>query len=124
MSGPATHIAITGLPMVLTQLVTRALEDLPDVLIVDQIDKPGDVLATRSERPRLLILGADQAHTPPDICYQLLAQDPTLRILVLGTQDNMGMGYWLGVRRCRISTLTVTLLQSGVLRLASMPLPI
>jgi DNA-binding NarL/FixJ family response regulator len=95
------HILIANMPGVLSQLIVQLIAQQSDMLLIGLANDPLETLAAAREAD-IVILGANLAEPPPPICSHLLSEYPNLRILVLSTQSDTLVGYWMGLRHKRL----------------------
>jgi hypothetical protein len=112
--GSTIRILLANLPGVFAQLVIQAIEAQPDMIIMGQVEGEIDMLRAVKGGTDILVLGAPTLTPVPGICSHLLNEYPHLKIMLLGTQEEGAVGYWLGVKRCRIKTVSADSLLDGI----------
>ena len=114
------RILLANLQGLFAQLVLRAIEDQPNMVLAGQVEGQMEILVAARAGVDVVILGAPQLKPIPGICSHLLNEFPHLKIMVLATHKDGAMGYWLGVRRCRIKMVSAATLLDGVKKLSTL----
>src|SRR5690348_473973 len=108
-AGPAPiRVLIADLPRTLVEVVTRLMEQQPDMALVGQVEGPVDLLLAVRRGVDVVMLGAAQVEPPPGVCSHLLSEHPDLRIVVLAASGDTAAIYWLGLRRQRLAEVSST----------------
>ena len=116
------RVLIANLSGVLAQFVVQIIQEQPDMELIGQVHGPIETLIEARMQTDVLVLGAEQTYPPPGVCSHLLNETPTLKILVVSTENGAMTGYWLGVRRRRFPAVSPEMLLSNIRRLyAEMP---
>ena len=77
------------------QLVLSTLADHEGISVVGEAEDESDVLTLVSQtHPDFLLIGLDESKRRPPLCDLLLKQFPSLRIIAVAPNTNVGVCYW------------------------------
>jgi hypothetical protein len=108
------RVLLANLSGVYAELLIDLLSREGDMHFVDNVQGQVEILLASREGVDVVILGAVQAYPPPGICTHLLNEYPHMKILVLEIQGSSAVGYWLGIRRSRLTNVTDATLISSI----------
>lgn len=108
------RILLANLSDVLANMIVEMVERHPQMRMVGQVEGQFEVLVAVQAGVDVLVLGASNVKPAPGIVSHLLNEFPFLKIVVLSTNEDRAMGYWLGVHRCPIDRSTTDTLMTGI----------
>jgi AmiR/NasT family two-component response regulator len=89
------RVLVANQPRLMRELIMATIADQPDIELVGEIDKQGDLAeAVEQVRPEVLILAMDGEDKYRAQCGFLLGRYPEMRILALAPQQNRALFYW------------------------------
>lgn len=87
------HVLIANLSGVVAEMVQQTVQQQPDLRLLGSVEGGLEIDAAVAETD-VLVLGADEVYSPPEICLRLLSDYPNLKILVLTTTNDEAIAYW------------------------------
>jgi len=87
------HVLIANLTGVVAEMIKQTFQQHPDLELLGSTEGWKEIDAAVAETD-VLILGADDVYSPPEICLRLLSNHPNLKILVLTTATDEAVAYW------------------------------
>lgn len=93
------HVLIANLSGVVAAMVKQTVQQQPDLKLLGSIEGGMEIDVAVAETD-VLVLGADDVYSPPEICLRLLSDYPNLKILVLKTTNDDAIAYWRALH-CR-----------------------
>lgn len=100
------RVLIGNVPGMVAHTLAYLIELQPDMELVGQVEGQVAVLLAASRGVDVVILGATDSRRVPGLVSHLLLENPVLKVLVLSSQDNTAVGYWLNVRRSQIDNIS------------------
>ena len=105
----------------LFQQMARVIEQQPDMRLVGHVQDRVELLLA-AENADVIVLGSPQLDPPPGISSHLLTEFPDLKILVVSTEDGGMVIYWRALQQLRLSTGSITALQTAIRQAAALDL--
>lgn len=92
---PSIRVLVANRPRLLRELVLSTLSDQTGISVVGEAEDERDVPSMVKEtKPDFLLLSLDESRKRPALCDALLHQFPTLRIIAVAPNTNLGIYYW------------------------------
>jgi len=87
------HVLMANLTGVVAEMIKQTFQQHADLELLGSVEgwKEIDAAVARTD---VLVLGVDDAYSPPEKCLQLLSNHPNLKILVLTTASDEAIAYW------------------------------
>lgn len=91
----SVRVLVANRPRLLRELVLSTLSGQQGIEVVGEAENEQDVVAMVAEkRPDFLLIALDEARRRPPLCDLLLKKFPTLRIIAVAPNANLGIFYW------------------------------
>ena len=89
------RVLVANRPRLLRELVLSTLSEQAGIRVVGEAKSEQDVPALVAEtKPDFLLIALDESHKRPALCDQLLRDFPSLRIIAVAPNTNVGVFYW------------------------------
>ena len=89
------RVLVANRPRLLRQLVMSTLSEQAGISVVGETDDERDVPSmVAAMKPDFLLIALDEPQRRPPLCDLLLREFPTLRIIAVAPNTNVGMHYW------------------------------
>ena len=89
------RVLVANRPRLLRELVLSTLSEQAGISVVGETDNERDVPSLVAEtKPDFLLIALDEPLRRPPLCDLLLREFPTLRIIAVAPNTNVGMHYW------------------------------
>ncbi|HEY2544754.1 MAG TPA: hypothetical protein VGI46_01685 [Candidatus Acidoferrum sp.] len=89
------RVLVANRPRLLRELVLSTLSEQAGISIVGEAENENDVPSLVAEtKPDFLVIALDESRRRPPLCDQLLKRFPTLRIIAVAPNTNVGIFYW------------------------------
>ncbi len=89
------RVLVANQPRLMRELLMATIADQPDIEIVGEVGKRGDLTeAVEQARPDVLIVAMDDHEKYRVQCGFLLGRYPEMRILALAPDQNRALFYW------------------------------
>ena len=89
------RVLVANQPRLMRELLMTTIADQPDIEIVGEVGKRGDLTeAVEQARPDVLIVAIDDHEQYRTQCGFLLGRYPEMRILALAPERNRALFYW------------------------------
>lgn len=98
------HVLVANLSGVVAEMVKQTIRQQSDLKLLGSIEG-GMEIDTAVAEADVLVLGAGDVYSPPEICLWLLSDYPNLKILVLTTTNDEAIAYWRALH-CRQMQVT------------------
>ena len=107
------RVLVANRPRLMRELVLATISDQPDIEVIGEIQNDSEIAQVAAEsKPDFVIIALDRNDQRPEICDELLAQNPQIKILALAPERNRGMCIWAILD---IRTATVESSEEGIL---------
>jgi DNA-binding NarL/FixJ family response regulator len=91
----SVRVLVANRPRLLRELVLSTLSEQAGISIVGEAENEKDVPSLVAEtKPDFLVIALDESRRRPPLCDQLLKRFPTLRIIAVAPNTNIGIFYW------------------------------
>jgi len=89
------RVLVANRPRLLRELVMSTLSEQAGISVVGETDDERDVPSmVAAMKPDFLLIALDEPQRRPPLCDLLLREFPTLRIIAVAPNTNVGMHYW------------------------------
>jgi chemotaxis response regulator CheB len=107
------RVLVANRPRLLRELVLSTLSEQAGISIVGEAENEKDVLSMVAEtKPDFLLIALDESRRRPPLCDQLLRKFPSLRIIAVASNTNIGVFYWASLE---IHSSTMEASEEGLL---------
>jgi len=91
----SVRVLVANRPRLLRELVLSALSEQAGISVVGEAEDEERVPSLVAEtKPDFLLIALDEAKRRPALCDLLLKKFPTLRIIAVASNTNVGVHYW------------------------------
>lgn len=91
----SVRVLVANRPRLLRELVLSTLSDQAGINIVGEVENEQDVPSlVEKTKPDFLLIALDESQRRPPLCDQLLRKFPSLRIIAVAPNTNLGIFYW------------------------------
>lgn len=118
-TGSPIRVLVANLPCLFAQMVVRTVTEQTDMVIIGEVQGNVNLLRSAGKGVDVVVLGAETLDPPPGVCTHLLAEYPTLKILVVVPHENRAVGMWLDIRQERYDRITNESLMANIRRLST-----
>jgi chemotaxis response regulator CheB len=119
---PSVRVMVANRPRLLRELVLSTLSGQAGIDVVGEAQNEQDVPSLVAEtKPDFLLIALEEPRRRPPLCDVLLRDFPSLRIIAVAPNANVGMFYWatFEIHSATMETSEEALL--GVMRDRSLP---
>jgi hypothetical protein len=95
------RVLAVNLPPLLVEIVSRAVGEQHDLEFVGAANAARDGLEAAARQADLLIIGSDASEPLPLLYFDLLRQQPDLKLILVTLSQGDAAGYWLALRAQR-----------------------
>jgi chemotaxis response regulator CheB len=89
------RVLVANRPRLLRELVLSTLSEQAGISVVGETDNEREVPALVAKtKPDFLVIALDEPQKRPPLCDVLLRDFPTLRIIAVAPNINVGIHYW------------------------------
>jgi DNA-binding NarL/FixJ family response regulator len=89
------RVLVANRPRLLRELVMSTLSEQAGISVVGETDNERDVPSLVAKtKPDFLVIALDEPQRRPPLCDLLLRDFPTLRIIAVAANTNVGIYYW------------------------------
>jgi len=89
------RVLVANRPRLLRELVLSTLSEQDGIRVVGEAKDEQEVPALVAEtKPDFLLIALDESQKRPALCDQLLQDFPSLRIIAVAPNTNVGIFYW------------------------------
>lgn len=89
------RVLVANHPRLLREMVLSTLSEQPGINVVGEVENETDVPSVVAEtKPDFLLIALDEPRRRPPLCDQLLRKFPSLRIIAVAPNTNLGIFYW------------------------------
>jgi chemotaxis response regulator CheB len=89
------RVLVANRPRLMRELVLSTLSEQTGIRVVGEATNEQDVPSLVAEtKPDFLMIALDESHKRPALCDLLLREFPTLRIIAVAPNANIGIFYW------------------------------
>ncbi len=99
------RVLIANLSGTVSEAVEQLIRDQPDMVLVDSVGNPVQIMLAARRGADILVLGAANSSPAPGICSNLLQEFPHLKIIVISTLDGTAAAYYLSVKQQPLAAL-------------------
>ena len=117
---PTVRVLLANLPGVIGQVLAAQIKEAQDMFVVNQVEGQIEVLIAARKGVDVVILGVPHLLPPPGLVSHLLNEFPNIKVLVFSVRTSDALGYWLGVRRCRVNEMTPDRVLTSIRMLSTM----
>ncbi len=91
----SVRVLVANRPRLLRELVLSTLSEQAGIRVVGEAKSEQDVPSLVAEtKPDFLLIALEESQKRPVLCDQLLRDFPSLRIIAVGPNSNVGVFYW------------------------------
>jgi AmiR/NasT family two-component response regulator len=102
---PSVRVLVANRPRLLREMVLSTLAEQAGISVVGEAENEQDVPSLVAEtHPDFLLIGLDESRRRPALCDLLLNKFPSLRIIAVAPNTNIGVFYWA---TCEIHSSTM-----------------
>lgn len=109
------RVLVANRPRLLRELVLSTLSEQAGIRVVGEAREEQDVHSLVAEtKPDFLLIGLDEPQKRPALCDVLLREFPSLRIIAVAPNTNVGVFYWasLEIHSARMEASEQALLEA------------
>lgn len=89
------RVLIANRPRLFRELVHSTLSEQAGILVVGEVGDEQDVASMVAKtKPDFLVIALDESQKRPRLCDVLFREYPTLRIIAVAPNTNIGIYYW------------------------------
>jgi len=111
--GACVRVLVANRPRLLREMVLSTLSEQAGISVVGEAENEQDVPSLVAEtRPDFLLIGLEESRRRPPLCDLLLRKFPSLRIIAVAPNTNVGMFYWA---TCEIHSETMEASEAALL---------
>ena len=109
----SVRVLVANRPRLLREMVLSTLSEQAGISVVGETENEQDVPSLVAEtRPDFLLIGLDETRRRPALCDLLLHKFPSLRIIAVAPNTNIGVIYWA---TCEIHSATMEASEESLL---------
>ncbi|HWP85359.1 MAG TPA: hypothetical protein VNN17_09230 [Terriglobia bacterium] len=95
----AKRVLMANRPRLMRDLICGLVAQEEDLEVVGELYDERDLMAAvESLAPDVVVVGLDESNQPPAVCAALLAKRPSLRIIGLAAEKDLGVSFWADVQ--------------------------
>ncbi|MGB7284272.1 MAG: hypothetical protein WBE13_18550 [Candidatus Acidiferrum sp.] len=94
----SVRVLVANRPRLLRELVLSTLSEQVGINIVGEVENEKDIPSLVEEtNPDFLLIALDESQRRPPLCDQLLRKFPSLRIIAVAPNTNLGVFFWASI---------------------------
>jgi hypothetical protein len=99
------RVLVANQPRLMRDMVLTTLGNQPDIDIVGEIEDDSKIACTVAElHPDFVIVGLDRPNQRPAVCDQLLAHDPSIKVLAVAIHHDETILFWSAIQSMAIES--------------------
>lgn len=114
------RVLLATLPELLAQVVSRVIEQQPDMLLSGHARDTNELLQMTNDEITVIVMGMSVIYPLPGICSHLFAEWPDLNILVIDPAGMQAVHYRLALQHAKLTLPTNRSLLTRIRRIAKM----